>query len=83
MILRNGTEDDLTFYYDLKCEPTAIFWGGFSHKPDFEGLKDHYNKLISGAISGKDLYILEDNDLPVGYLQLTHNNDKEIEIGYG
>ncbi len=83
MVLRTAKIEDFNFYYDLKCEPSSIYWSGFSNAPDKNSLRNHFLRLINGEILNRDFYIAEDKGVPVGYLQLTHNTDTEVEIGYG
>ena len=83
MMLRSPCENDFDFYYNLKCEPSSVYWSGFEKEPDRENLKAHFHKLITGGFPERTLYILEDEKMPVGYIQLTRNNPSEIEIGYG
>lgn len=83
MNLREPISGDFDFYYELKCEPSSIYWGGFDKAPDRNGLNEHFNRFLRKEFPDRDFYILEDEGIPVGYLQLTHNSDTEIEIGYG
>lgn len=83
MKLRLPQTSDFEFYYDLKCESSSIYWGGFEKPPDKEGLRIHFLRLMQGEIPKRKLYLLEDQGRPVGYLQLTRNSETEIEFGYG
>ena len=83
MLLRKPETGDFEFYYELKCEPSSVYWSGFEKAPDKENLRGHFKRLIDKDFPNRDFYILEDQGRPVGYLQLTRNNDREVEIGYG
>ncbi|MBR3171048.1 MAG: GNAT family N-acetyltransferase [Lachnospiraceae bacterium] len=83
MILRLPVKNDFDFYYELKCEPSSIYWSGFASAPDREKLYVHFMRFVKNNFPDRDFYILEDQGVPTGYLQLTHNNATEIEIGYG
>ena len=83
MIFRDPKIEDFEFYYELKCEPSSIYWSGFEKAPDKDNLYGHFVNIINKGIPGRDFYILEDNGIPVGYIQLTHNSGNEVEIGYG
>ena len=83
MNIRKATPRDFEFYYSLKCEKTAVYWGGFDKAPQYDVLSSHFHKLISGQICNRTFYIAEDDQQSVGYLQLSRNNEAEIEIGYG
>ena len=83
VLLREPNKEDFEFYYKLKCEPSSIYWSGFEEAPDEEDLRRYFLRLVNKEIQGRDFYTLEDKGNPVGYLQLTHNNELEIEIGYG
>lgn len=83
MLLRKPQIEDFDFYYELKCEPSSVYWSGFEKAPDKENLYGHFLKLVNREYSSRDFYFLEDKGRPVGYIQLTHNSDTEVEIGYG
>lgn len=83
LILREPNLRDFDFYYKLKCEYSSVYWSGFERPPHKETLQNHFMKFVNKEINDKDFYILEDREIPVGYLQLTHNNESEVEIGYG
>lgn len=83
MLLREPCAEDFEFYYELKCEPSSVYWSGFEKAPDKENLNRHFQRLINKEFANRDFYMLEDKGRLVGYIQLTHNTDTEVEIGYG
>ncbi len=42
VILHEATPDDYEEYYNLRCDPTDIYWKGFSKEPDKEEHKKLY-----------------------------------------
>lgn len=81
MYIKKAMEDDFDFYYLIKCEKSFVDIGGFITPPNREKFLDHYTQLIQG--NETILFMVWDEDMPVGYLQLTRNSELEIEIGYG
>ncbi len=67
--LRDATFEDFSFYYNLKCEDSSIYWSGYSQKPDFHKLFDFWNMIIKEKCDRRHIYILSENNIPVGYVQ--------------
>ena len=74
-ILRKATSRDFDFYYSLKCEPSAVYWGGFSEAPTKEGLKTFWNKYVIQNDHDREIMIMEEGAIPVGYIQAVFDND--------
>ncbi len=83
LALREPKYDDFDFLYNLKCEKTSIYWGGFEKAPNRNDFFEHYKKIIEKEYENRQFFILEKYSNPVGYLQLTKNTEYEYEIGYG
>ena len=45
---RTAKNEDFDFYYNIKCEESQIYWGGFDKAPDREHFLNHYNDIIAG-----------------------------------
>lgn len=82
IIFRVAKKEDFDFYYNLKCEKSQIYWGGFEKAPDREVFLNYYNKIIEES-SERRLFFVVDNTTMVGYLQLTKHKDYEYEVAYG
>lgn len=83
IVLREPNYGDFEFLYNLKCEKTSIYWGGFEKAPIKNDFFEHYKKIIEKQYENRQFFILEKCLNPVGYLQLTKNTEYEYEIGYG
>lgn len=83
IIFRLAKNEDFDFYYNLKCEESAIYWGGFEKAPDRENFHNHFNKIVTGNYDERQLLFALDSNFLVGFLQLTRNTDSEYEISYG
>ena len=77
--LRKCVADDFEFYYNLKCEPSSLYWGGFANPPAKERLLAHFTSTF---IEGKDreLLIIEEEGRPLGYIQLSFEGEW-VELG--
>ena len=75
--------EDFDFYYELKCEESQIYWGGFEKAPNREHLLNHFKKIVVGSSDERQLFFLLDNSRKMGFLQLTKNRKSEYEISYG
>ena len=77
--LRRCAPEDFEFYYDLKCEPSSLYWGGFASQPNRERLFNHYvATFIEG--SERELLIIVEGDTPLGYIQLNYEGEW-VEFG--
>lgn len=77
----NGIED-FERYYQIKADPTAILWSGFSKAPDKEKLKIHFTGLLKDIHSGNKhlVYLLEKgSDSLIGYDLMTEVAPDTIE----
>ncbi len=71
--------EDFEYYYKLKSEKTAIYWGGWQNKPDKEILKKHFNKFLQGGVYENKLYVIKDNKV-IGFInEIPHESDELIK----
>lgn len=63
LILKEGRQEDFESYYNLKCEYTAVLFGGFSAPPDKEILRTHFNKLITDQNNDVVFFSIYDNSI--------------------
>ena len=80
--IRNANKEDFDFYYSLKSEKTAIYWSGFDHAPDKGNMEDFWKKNVVNHSGNRDILILSDNGIDVGYSQITHGGE-ELEYAMG
>lgn len=74
--------DDFDFYYKLKCEYSSVYWSGYNEKPSHDSLKDFWDNIIEENDSNRSIYILFDDNMPVGYVQ-TVDDGQETELSMG
>lgn len=79
--IRKASDKDFDFFYKLRCEYTNIFWTGHSKPPEYQKLKEWYDKTLSDG--HKIIYIASYSCQDIGYLYLDiiKNNLVEIAIG--
>lgn len=74
--IRLAASEDFEFFYQLKCEPSNIFWTGFDKPPEKEHLRKWFTDMISrqaDKLSRKIYMILDDDTISpqtVGYMYL-------------
>lgn len=75
--IRLAAPEDFEFFYQLKCEPSNIFWTGFDKPPEKEHLRAWFADMISRQAdrSSRKIYMILDHDsVPhpqmVGYVYL-------------
>ena len=75
--LRLATLDDFEFFYNLKCEPSNVYWTGHGEKPNRESLYTFFSKAVENA-QKKDtrkIFIVENENDKVGHLYIIPAND--------
>ena len=78
-------EADFEFIFDLKCEENSVYWGGFSTKPDYDNLKQHYISLM--ADPAKHALLIRWKSVRVGIISFmifdkTRCVDYSINVSY-
>lgn len=74
--IRLAMPEDFEFFYQIKCEPSNIFWTGFDKPPEKEHLRKWFTDIISrqaDKLSRKIYMILEHDTISlqtVGYMYL-------------
>ena len=74
--------EDFERYYQIKADPTAILWSGFSTAPDKERLRAHFQGLLNDIQLGRKhlVYLLEEGtDCLIGYDLMTEIAPDTIE----
>lgn len=80
---KKGTLEDYEFYYKMKCEKSAVYWSGYEDTPDYNRLKEHYNRLILDRKKETEIYFITDDGCNVGYVQVSNNSEDEGELAVG
>lgn len=81
--LIEGTLKNFDFYYNLKCEYSAIYWSGYEKSPQKTNLYTHYVNLLDyKEHKNKEIYFIISDNVEFGYIQFTYNKN-EIELGIG
>lgn len=57
--LRKATSNDFKFYFELKCEQSSVYWGGFLEVPNIADLKSFWYKYVNQNNSERELLVLE------------------------
>ena len=81
MDIVRAQKEHFHFYYELKCEASAIYWGGFSSPPSYEKLYNHFLNIIESE-SIMLFFIIDEQKNLVGYFQLSQISETEMRIGY-
>lgn len=74
--------EDFERYYEIKADPTAILWSGFTSVPDKDRLKTHFRGLLKDIQENKKIlvYLLEEGtDSLIGYDLMTEIDQDTIE----
>ena len=80
--LRKALYCDFDFYYMLKCEDEAVYWGGWKSKPLRSKLLEVYEKLINCPPHKNYLDVVCGDCGQVGYIQYSYRADSvELSIG--
>lgn len=82
MILKLVTKDDYDNFYKLKSDESNIFWTGWNDKPDYDNLKEFFNKTIDNLKDLKDrrIYLAFDNELVIGYIYIDYVDDNTFHL---
>lgn len=82
MELKHVEKFDFDFYYKLKCEKSAIDWGGWEYAPSRKRMLEHFESFLKRNLNEGRLYIIQEEGVSVGYIQYTfYGNEAEIAIG--
>lgn len=73
--LRKATSNEFKFYYELKCEQSSVYWGGFLEAPNIADLKSFWYKYVNQNDSERELLILENGGVLLGYVQAVFEGD--------
>lgn len=77
--IKEAKLNDFDFYYDLKCEESSVYWGGFSQIPQRNKLYEFWESVTEkSAATGRTIYIMYVNKLPVGYAQVIEENGRLV-----
>ena len=70
--IRLAGPEDFEFFYQLKCEDSNIFWTGHDRAPDYDGLKNFFDNILSHQSEDnvRKIYIIMDENIPVGQIYL-------------
>lgn len=62
--IRLAAPEDFEFFYQIKCEPSNIFWTGFDKPPEKEHLRAWFADMISRQAdrSSRKIYMILDHD---------------------
>ena len=70
--IRLAAPEDFEFFYQLKCEPSNIFWTGFDTPPERTSFQKWYERIIQnqGEKTNRKIYIIMDDNTPVGHIYI-------------
>ena len=74
VVLRKATIQDLTSYFQLKCDVSNIFWSGHVSPPDWRHLSAWYTALFNENMK-REVFIAEMHSRVIGYAYLDDKND--------
>jgi len=77
--IRKATHTDFDFFYKIKCEYSNIFWTGHKETPNYEELKEWYNRTIL-CNDKKVISIASYVDQDIGYLYIDIIEKNLLEI---
>lgn len=80
--IRLAAPKDFEFFYQLKCEPSNIFWTGFDTPPERTSFQKWYERIIQnqGEKTNRKIYIIMDNDTPVGHIYIEPSGSDVFDI---
>lgn len=81
-MIRKAAQEDFEFFFSVKNEEDNLYWCGYTEKPVRENLLLFWNKYVPDGI-GREIYIVQEEDYPVGYLYIDYTADTEAELSIG
>jgi|GEM_PF-2347397 RimJ/RimL family protein N-acetyltransferase len=78
MTLHIAQMGDYDFYYQLRSEPSNIYWTAGEGVPDYEDMKSWFEGVVEhqGELQARKIYIVEDDEgHSVGYLYINPEGD--------
>ena len=80
--IRLGAPEDFEFFYQLKCEPSNIFWTGFDTPPERTSFQKWYERIIQnqGEKTNRKIYIIMDDNTPVGHIYIEPSGSDVFDI---
>lgn len=85
--LHPTTEKDFEDYYRVRCDPTDVYWNGFTSKPEYESFKVGFMKRTGYARfsepEDRRNYLIKTigDDITLGFVQLIMRADC-VYLGY-
>ena len=80
--IRLAAPEDFEFFYQLKCEPSNIFWTGFDTPPERTSFQKWYERIIQnqGEKTNRKIYIIMDDNPPVGHIYIEPSGSDVFDI---
>ena len=80
--IRLAAPEDFEFFYQLKCEPSNIFWTGFDTPPERTSFQKWYERIIQnqGEKTNRKIYIIMDDNTPVGHIYIEPSGSDVFDI---
>ena len=90
-MIRKAVREDFDFFFSIKSEEDNLYWCGYRDKPRRENLQAFWDRYIPNDREHKtypegtvrEIYIIQEEDHPIGYLYLDYISDKEAELSIG
>lgn len=90
-MIRKAVREDFEFFFAIKSEEDNLFWCGYKDKPVRENLLAFWNRYVLDDMElesyseegSREIYIVQEEDYPVGYLYIDYISDKEAELSIG
>lgn len=90
-MIRKAVHEDFEFFFAVKSEEDNLYWCGYRDKPVRENMLAFWNRYVSDEreresyLDGglREIYLVQEEDHPVGYLYIDYKSEKEAELSIG
>lgn len=90
-MIRKAVREDFDFFFSVKSEEENLFWCGYRDAPIRENLQRFWNNYVPNdgkrksymESRSREIYIVQEEDHPVGYLYIDYLPDSEAELSLG
>lgn len=82
MILRLIELKDIDAFYELKADPSNVFWTGWKNLPEYSNIKKFVENVINNlkTIQDRRIYVAEDNGEIIGYVYIDYVNEDTFHL---
>lgn len=90
-MIRKAVREDFEFFFAIKSEEDNLYWCGYKDKPVRENLLAFWNRYVPDGVEreshpeggSRKIYIVQEEEHPVGYMYIDYISDKETELSIG